>query len=197
MNRTSLTFALLLLLAVPSLHGCIAVAISGAAIATGSTVNDRRGFGTVVDDKRIQLSAYDALNKDKELALKNNVNIAVYNGVMLLFGEVRTEELRARAERLTAGFEGVRRTVNEIVVGPPQGFWARRADDAMAARAKAALADLTSLPGFDPTKIKVSAARGTVYLLGIVNREEEDAVVDIVRNVNGVLRVVKIFEYTQ
>ena len=45
---------------------------------------------TYFDDKRIYLGAYDTLNKDKELALKNSVIIVVYNGVILLVGEVRT-----------------------------------------------------------------------------------------------------------
>ena len=82
--------ALILLILLPLLGGCVA-AVTAGAIATGSSVHDRRGFGTVVDDKRIQLGAYDEINRDKELVLKNRVMIAVYNGVMLLMGEVRGE----------------------------------------------------------------------------------------------------------
>jgi len=61
--------ALILLILLPLLGGWVA-AVTAGAIATGSSVHDRRGFGTVVDDKRIQLGAYDEINRDKELVLK-------------------------------------------------------------------------------------------------------------------------------
>lgn len=195
MNRLStIRIACLLLVLGPLLAGCIA-AVAGGAIATGSSVHDRRGFGTVVDDKRIQLGAYDTVNRDKELVLENRVMIAVYNGVMLLMGEVRTPELKQRAEQTVAGFEGVRRIVNEIDVMEPEGFWTRRADNTITGRVKFALLDMVSMPGFDPTRIKVSTAHRVVYLQGVVTPEEETAVVDIARNVPGVERVVKVFEY--
>src|SRR5690606_9927838 len=140
------------LLVLPLLGGCVAVVATGA-VATGSSIHDRRGFGTVVDDKRIQLSAYDDLNEDKELVLENRVMISVYNGVMLLTGEVRRPELKQRAERIVTGFEGVRRLVNEIDIMPREGFWSGRNDNKISARVKLALTDITSLPGFDVTRV--------------------------------------------
>ena len=188
--------ALILLILLPLLGGCVA-AVTAGAIATGSSVHDRRGFGTVVDDKRIQLVAYDEINRDKELVLKNRVMIAVYNGVMLLMGEVRTPDLKQRAEQTVNGFEGVRRIVNEIDVMEPEGFWTRRNDNKITARVKLALADITSVPGFDATKVKVSTAHRTVYLMGLLSTEEVEIVTEIARNVPGVERVVKVFEYTE
>lgn len=190
-------FAWLLLLSiVPLLGGCFLAVAGGAAVA-GSAAHDRRGVGTWADDKRIYLSAYDALNKDKELALKNNVSIVVYNGTMLLVGEVRTPELKARAERLTSGFEGTRRVVNEIEVREPEGFWSRRRDNTITAHVKTALLDLTSLSSFDPTRVNVTTAHRVVYLMGKVTQEEADAVVGVARDVGGVERVVKVFEYVE
>lgn len=183
------------LILMPLLSGCFVAAVGSAAVMTGSSVNDRRGFGTVIDDKNIQLSAYHVLNRDKELVLQNRVMIAVYNGVMLLMGEVRTPELKQRAEQTVTGFGGVRRIVNEIDVMEPEGFWARRNDNQLTARVKLALTDAISTPGFDPTRVKVSTAHRTVYLLGIVTAEEDAIATELARNVNGVERVVKIFEY--
>ncbi|MCE5231923.1 MAG: BON domain-containing protein [Mizugakiibacter sp.] len=186
---------LLLALALVQLAGCAAVVVGGAAAGAGAA-RDRRGFGTVVSDRNLQLSAMSAINKDQELALKNDVSVVVFNGVMLLVGEVRTPELKARAVRLATGFEGTRKLVDEIEVMEPQGFWARRGDDALTARVKAALLNITSLSGFDPTRVNVTSAHGTVYLMGLVSRTEADAVVELVRNVAGVGKVVKVFEYT-
>jgi osmotically-inducible protein OsmY len=123
--------------------------------------------------------------------------IAVYNGVMLLMGEVRTPDLKQRAEQTVTGFEGVRRIVNEIDIMEPEGFWTRRNDNKITARVKLALTDITSVPGFDATKVKVSTAHRTVYLMGLLSTEEVEIVTEIARNVPGVERVVKVFEYTE
>jgi osmotically-inducible protein OsmY len=185
----------LVLLAAPLFGGCAAAVVGGAAVGAGAA-HDRRGAGTYIDDKRIYLGAYDALNKDKELALRNSVIIVVYDGVMLLVGEVRTEELKQRAERLVTGFEGTRKIVNELEVREPEGWWSRRADNVLTARVKTGLLDLTSLPGFDPTRINVTTAHRVVYLMGKVNHEEDEAVTQIARDTDGVEKVVKVFEYT-
>ncbi len=191
-----MTRALLaLLLIAPLLGGCAAAVVGGAAVGAGA-VHDRRDAGTYFEDKRIYLAAYDSLNKDKELALRNGVIIVVYNGVILLVGEVRTEALKQRAERLVSGFEGTRKVVNELEIREPEGWWSRRADNALTARVKTALLDLTSLPGFDPTRVNVTTAHRVVYLMGMVNREEDEAVTQIARDVDGVEKVVKVFEYT-
>jgi osmotically-inducible protein OsmY len=185
-----------LILALPLLGGCLAAVVGGAAVGAGAA-HDRRSAGTYFDDKRIFLSAYDSLNEDKELALKNNVIIVVYNGVMLLVGEVRTPELKQRAETRVSGFAGTRRLVNQLDVMEPEGFWSHRRDNAITAHVKTALLDLTSIEGFDPTRVNVTTAHRVAYLMGKVTTEEEEAVVEIARNVAGVERVVKVFEYVE
>jgi len=185
---------LLLLVVLPLLGGCFAAVVGGAAVGARAA-HDRRDFSSYVDDKRIYLGAYDTLNKDKELALKNRVVIVVYDGVMLLAGEVRTEELKQRAERLVTGFEGTRRIVNELVIDEQEGFWSRRRDNTITLHVKTALLDLTSLDGFDPTRVNVTTVHRTVYLMGKVTREEDEAVTGIARDVGGVEKVVKLFEY--
>ena len=186
---------LILAILLPLLGGCAAAVVGGAAMGAGAA-HDRRESTSYFDDKRLYLGAYDAMNKDKELALKNSVIIVVYNGVMLLVGEVRTPELRQRAERIVGGFEGTRKIVNEIEVREPEGWWGRRADNGITARVKTGFLDLTSIEGFDPLRVNVTTAHRTVYLMGMVTHEEDDAVTEIARNADGVEKVVKVFEYT-
>lgn len=174
------------------LSGCVAAVIGGTAAGVG---HDRRSWTTVISDRNIQTTAYDNFNKDKELALKNNVTIVVYNGVMLLAGEVRTAELKERAERRVSGYEGVRRLVNEIEVREPEGFLSRRRDNTISVHVKTALLDIVDMAGFDPTRVNVTTAHRTVYLMGLVSREEAERVADIARNVAGVEKVVRVFEY--
>jgi osmotically-inducible protein OsmY len=177
-----------------ALSGCVAVVAGGAA--AGAAVHDRRTTGNVIDDQNIELSAYDTLNRDKELALKNNVEIVVYNGVMLLIGQVRSAELRDRAERTVGGFQGVKRVVNQIEIGESPGFWSGTGDKVVTSRVKTGLLDIQDMPGFDPTRVNVTTENDVVYLMGLVSRAEAERVVQITRTTPGVERVVKVFEYT-
>jgi osmotically-inducible protein OsmY len=186
----------LLLALIPLLHGCIAAVVGGAA-AGAHAVHDRRAIGTVLSDRNIQLSAIDAINRHRELTRdRNNVKVVVYNGVMLLCGQVRSEPLKQLAQTAAEGFKGVIRLVNEIqVTDDPQGFWSRRADGTLTARVKAGLLDITSLEGFDPTRINVTTAHRVVYLMGLVRHAEADAATEVARNTRGVDKVVKLFDY--
>ncbi len=189
---------LAVLLLAPFLHGCIAVIAGGAAVGAG-VAHDRRGGDVVIDDKRTQLGILDAINRDKEIVHGNyRVKPVVYRGTVLLLGQVASEPLKQRAQAIAAGIEGAERVVNEVVVtDDPQGFWSRRTDNALSLRIKTALFDITSMPGFDTTRVNVTTSDHVVYLMGLVSHEEADAVTEIVRNVNGVARVVKLFDYRE
>jgi osmotically-inducible protein OsmY len=188
----------LLLAALPLLHGCLFVVAGGAAAVGAGVVHDRRDTSSVIGDRRIALGAGDAINRDKDFMHSDNyVKTIVYNGVVLLCGQVHSEELKQHAQSIVANLEGVKRVVNELeITDEPQGFWRRREDNAMTARVKTALLDITSLPGFDPTRVNVTTVHGTAFLMGMVSHEEADATVDVARNVGGIDKVVKVFEYT-
>ena len=197
MSKQKLYTTILVVALLPLLHGCIAV-VAGGAIVGAHAVHDRRAIGTVLSDRNIQLSAIDAINKHRELTRDdNNVKVTVYNGVMLLCGQVRSEQLKQLAHDAAADFDGVTRMVDEIeVTDTPQGFWRRRQDNTISGRVKAGLLDLTSIPGFDPTRVNITTAHGVVYLMGLVTHTEADAATDVARNTAGVDKVVKLFDYT-
>lgn len=191
----SYTKLLFLLLTLPLLHGCI-VAVAG--VAGASAIHDRRGTGTIVDDRKIQLTIYDKINQDKDLVRGNyRVKVVVFNGTVLLCGQASTPVLRQRAEDIAKASSDSVRIVNEIVVADePEGFWRRRQDNAMSIRVRTALLDITSMPGFDASRVNVTMCNGTAFLMGSVRHEEADATVQIVRDVDGVEKVVKVFEFT-
>ncbi|HZP65278.1 MAG TPA: BON domain-containing protein [Rudaea sp.] len=187
----------MLLALLPLLHGCVAVVVGGAAVGAG-VAHDRREASTVVDDRKLQLTVLDHINQNKDLVRGNyRIKVVAYDGVLLLCGQAASEELKSRAQSIAEAVEGSKRIVNEIeVVDEPEGFWRRREDNALSARVKAALLDITSMPGFDPTRINVTTSHQVVYLMGLVTHEEADAAVDVARDVGGVEKVVKVFEYT-
>jgi osmotically-inducible protein OsmY len=193
MPRTLLLAAIALLL----LPGCVAVLLGGAAVGA-DTAHDRRPAKVVISDRNIQLTAFDAINRHAGLVRDDNsIKIVVYDGVMLLAGQVRSAALKQLAHASVAGIAGVRRLVDEIeVTDEPQGFWRRRQDNPLTARVKTGLLDITSMPGFDPTRVNVTTSHHVVYLMGMVSQEEGKAVADVARDVAGVEKVVTLFEYT-
>ena len=160
-----------------------------------STFTDRRGFNRALNDRNVQLTAQRTLDNDPALSGKVRIGTAVYDGVLLLIGEAPSEDLRARAEADVTGFEGVRRVDNEIDVMPIPPFSQRAADAALTARVKAALLNITSLPGFDPGRVNISTAHGNVYLMGTARSDHElQRAAEIASIVPGVQRVVSFMQ---
>jgi osmotically-inducible protein OsmY len=187
---------LILLLAPLLLGGCAAVIVGGAAV-TAKTLHDRRPIGVVIDDQRIVARSYVRIRRHEQLGQQQHIRVISHNGIVLLIGEVQSEALRERAEQVISDVPDVRDIVNALAVQEPVGFRQRTRNVATTARVKTALLDLVGMPGFDPTRVNVSTARGIVYLQGLLSREEADAVVDIARNVAGVREVVTVFEYIE
>lgn len=179
----------------PLLAGCAAAVVGGAAAVGGLAAHDRRAMSTIVNDRNLQYSVEDALASDEMLASHNRIRVVVYNRVILLVGEVVSEQARARAGELASGFIGARRVVNQLEVMPQQGFWDQRADNALGARVKAGLVGITSLPKFDPSRVFITVAHDKVYLMGLVTHEEAEAAILHARNTPGATAVINLFEY--
>ncbi len=204
---------LLLLLALLPLSGCSVLLTSlvvGGAVVSGTvtvavgtvamgtavvSALDRRDLRTQVDDEKLTVALITALRNHKAIGKGqgNRVRPHVFNGVVLLIGEVTSESVRRTAGRVALHVKGVRKVVNELKVGPIEGLGARAADGVLAARAKAALTGI-KLKNFSPLRVKVIAWNHTLYLMGLATEEEQAAVVEKLRYLRGVKRIVKVFE---
>jgi osmotically-inducible protein OsmY len=176
-----------------TLQGCAALVVGGAA-TTAVVAHDRRTTGTVVEDQAIELKTYDLLAKDETIKQNSKVNVTSYNKVVLLTGQTSNEAARRKAEQLTNQVEQVRRVVNEIEIGSTASFGEHSRDVALTTEVKLKLTNV-DLPNFDPLRVKVVTERGSVFLMGLLTKEEAHAVTEVVRYISGVRRVVKVFEY--
>ncbi len=174
------------------LSGCGVLVVGGTATAAG-VVHDRRTAGTVVEDQAIELKAYEVL--DSQRLANAHVNVTSYNNNVLLSGEVPDESTREWVEERVAEVEKVRQIHNELAVAPPSSLGSRSNDAWITTKVKTSLVRISGLPGFDPTRVKVVTERGSVYLMGLVTQAEGDAAASVARQIAGVQRVVKLFEY--
>ena len=175
------------------LSGCAGVVVVGAT--TGAVIaHDRRAPTTLVDDQVIEFRIRSRLADEAALRKHANISITSYNNIVLLTGEVPTEEMRRRAEEVTRAVPKVRRVHNELTVSTVSAPSARLRDSLITAKAKTSLFKVKK-EGFDPTRIKVVTENRSIFLMGLVRVDEADAAVQQVSQVNGVTKVVKVFEY--
>ncbi len=186
--------ALLALLVATQLAACAAV-IVGGAVATGVAVHDRRSVGTVIDDNVLEVRVRNALFGDERFDQSVRVKVNVHNGWVLMAGEARTPELVERATELASEVDGVLRLFNELAPLERAGFSQASSDRLVSGRVTTSFTRIRDLPGFDPSRIKVTTTRGIVYLQGLVTEAEAEAAVEQARTVRGVERVVTMFEF--
>lgn len=181
------------LLAPLMLGGCAAPLVIGGAAATGAVVaNDRRTAGTMLDDERIELNILSEVARDQQLVDHTHINVTSYNGIVLLTGEAATPILSQRISAIAKRVLKVREVKNELRIGPLSDAPSRNRDTVLTSRVKSRLLSDARVDG---TAFKVVSEQGTVYLMGLVTRAEANAAVDVTRRTEGVLRIVKVFEY--
>jgi osmotically-inducible protein OsmY len=188
--RFVFTVAALVALAA-ALNGCVPVAIGVGVAATASVATDRRSTGTQVDDEVIEDKTSLSL-QEKFKGDTSHINITSYNGIVLLTGEVPSEQAKTDIEKIVRSNPKVRAIQDELVVGPVTDLGSRSNDTLITSKVKARFVDQNK---FQINHVKVVTERGVVYLMGIVTRQEGDAAAQIASTTEGVQRVVKVFEY--
>ena len=184
-----LLIAILALALVPILNGCVAAAIGGAAAGGYLVGEDRRNAATLKDDETIELKAS---NRISEKFPNAHVNSTSYNRLVLLSGEVPNDAAKAEVDRIVRGIEGVRGTFNELQVGPPTALSARANDSYITSKVKTRFLDGQR---FNPVHVKVVTESNTVYLMGLVKKQEANDATELARTTTGVQRVVRLFEF--
>ena len=178
-----------LALIITQLTGCAAAVVSGAVAGT-ALLHDRRTPGTIVDDQNLELKAQQALHK-MHLDSSSHISIISYNNNILLVGQTPSSTIKNNIESTIRDLEKVRRIYNEITIGEATAMNTRAQDSWITTRIKSNLVFNDALDG---TRVKVYTEDGVVYLMGIVNSDEEAHAVDVARHVDGVEKVVKLFE---
>ena len=173
------------------LEACAAAVVAGAG-TSAVIAHDRRTFGSVIDDQNIELKMRTYITQRQHLRDNTHVNFTSVNGVVLLSGEVQSEEQRNELLSATRAVAGVRRTVNQLNFAPLSSLGSRSRDTWITGKVKARLAGDRRV---DSTRIKVVTEAASVYLMGLVTQQEGADAADAARVVSGAKRIVKLFEY--
>jgi len=175
------------------LTGCIVAAVGAAAVVSVDVIHDRRTVGAYIDDAKIEVDVRQYIIRDKDLRRNTHTNVTSWNGIVLLTGEVLDQNQKSQIGSYAKSIGGVRQVVNELRIAGKTAVFSRANDSWLTSKVKTNLFTKTKL---DANRIKVVSEYGNVYLMGIVTQDEAQRATEIARNIGGVVRVVKVFEYT-
>ncbi|KTD72417.1 BON domain-containing protein [Legionella tucsonensis] len=180
--------SIVFLLVTALLTGCVAAVVTGAV---AGMVYDRRGIITMEADARLFHLIHKAIVTNRQFS-DSRVLVTSFNRVVLLVGQTPTASLRDLAEKIARTTPGVYRVYNEISVGYPIPLTERSKDSWITSQVRSRL---LAKKGLESGSIRIVTENKVVYLMGIVNDQQAALAVDAARRVNGVSKVVKIFQY--
>ena len=168
------------------LSSCVGEIWTGASL-----IYDRHNVYKKLDDYKLLASANQAIYQNRLLKRDDvSVELAVFNGDILLVGSVPTVELREEVNARVARIGGYRRLFNQLSILPKP---ANAIEDSWIT------GDIRSRmvadSDIDPSKFKVVTYNQIVYLMGDVVPNQAKLVIAIARQPRAVKRVVKLFKY--
>jgi len=178
-----------------------ALAVSSCTTILTETTGDsgiqedptERTAGAIVEDQSIETKILVNM-RSQEPAFKNSrLQVVSYNGVVLMVGQVPTEALKARATEIASQASAkIKRIHNELEVSSNTSFITRSNDAWIGTKARTVLITNDDVPS---SQVRVITENGSIYLMGLISQAEGDTAANLVRNISGVNRVVKVFEY--
>jgi osmotically-inducible protein OsmY len=179
-----------LLMTIITLHGCAKI----IEITTNEPIqisNNKRTLGTKINDNQLETIARVNINKASKDFANARVNIDSFNGILLLTGQVPSEELRQLAGSTVTQINTVRQVHNELTVGAPTRFPSHSKDAWISSKLKSKLI----LSSIQSRRIRIITEAQTIYLMGLVSRHEAERITETARTTHGAQQVVKVFEY--
>lgn len=152
-----------------------------------------RTAGAVVEDQSIETKVVVNM-KSQEPAFKgSNFSIVSHNGVVLIVGQTESEDLKTRATTIASQASSkIKRIHNEMEIIGKTSLLSRSNDAWIATKVRTLMLTNKEVPS---DQVRVIAENGSIYLMGIINQEQGDRAANLARNVSGVTKVVKVFEY--
>ena len=173
----------------------IGLLVAVMALAACSSYESRTA-GTVLNDQNLEYDVLRNISSNPAFGEHDHIKVEVHQGVVLLAGETTSEEKRLPATKLAEEPRLAERVVNVLQIGRRAGFGRKLDNTWLTTKVNSILIAKNPVGGSDTRRIKVVSSQNTVYLMGFVTREEGEKVAEVVRNIGGVEKVVKVFDYT-
>lgn len=152
-----------------------------------------RTAGARVEDQSIETKVVVNMKSQEPAFRQANFDVVSHNGVVLLVGQVESDELKNKASEIASQASAkIKRIHNELEVAGKTSMLSRSNDTWIATKVRTLMLTNNDVPS---GQVRVIAENGAIYLMGIVDQTSGDNAASLARNVSGVTKVVKVFEY--
>jgi|SaaInl5LU_22_DNA_1037371.scaffolds.fasta_scaffold09375_5 osmotically-inducible protein OsmY len=149
-------------------------------------------IGSNISDLKMDTFIGVNIKKADPALKKSHINVHVYDALVLLTGEVPTQQLKVLAGDTARAYTGVRQVHNELQVRGNSSIVARTNDSLISAQVAT---KMTFDSEIKSSTVEVTTEDGVVYLMGKVRRSDGDKAAAVASSTSGVRSVVKVFEY--
>lgn len=186
-NSMGINMQKLFILLLVVLTGCSPTSFISSSMATFSTGSQERGFGGYISDGEIR-TRLSLLLFRRDYEMYQQVDTHVYEGRVLLTGNVPTQKIKEDAVKLIWQIPGVKAVMDETVVAPMRTFAQYVKDKWITTRIDTAML-------FDQTiksrNYDVHTHNGVVYITGLAQSDAElQNILKTSQAIKGVVRVV-------
>ncbi len=150
-----------------------------------------RTMGEVIDDKNLRTRLLVNLRKYDERYADVNLDIQINAGIVLVVGQVPVQELIIKATELIKKDNQVKAIHNHLTAEPGLSTGLKANDKWLGIKTRSRM---FTTDYFRSSNIDIVVENGVVYLMGRVNEKTADKAVEIASEVNGVQKVVKVFQ---
>ncbi len=148
----------------------------------------------ILDDKTLKVKLFfwshsEALLKQGD----SHLNFLTFNRNVLVTGEVANTELwHYVARAIKQKFPQVKQVFNELQITRSSNVLSRAKDSAISVHIELLFQNQEV---FHPTHVQITTENRVVYLMGMVTQREGNKAAKVATKANGVMKVVKLFEY--
>ena len=174
------------------LQSCVAALVVGGVGASVYVAGDPRSIGRQIDDKSFVIKAKGLIRENDELWINSNVEVISYNNVILLVGQVKSSDIKKLATDIVEKAGEYKDFHNQIRLGSPISLSAKSQDKVLNSKLRA---KLIARADIDANKLKIIVENKEVFLLGLVDKKQAQIATKIASDLDGVRRVVRVFEY--
>ena len=175
-----------------SLQGCIPAAIAGGGAAAASSSQSPLPLGTQVEDMTIKSKCMGVLNRIPALNNNSNVEVVVFNRIVLLLGQVPSDDIKNQIANNISEIDRVRIVYNQLTVGTPTSFSQYAKDSWITTKVGSSF-----IGKINPMQFKIVTENGIVYLIALTNKEDGDIASQLASQVSGVKQVIEAYSYIQ
>ncbi|MFQ3206669.1 MAG: osmotically-inducible protein OsmY [Glaciecola sp.] len=171
--------------------GCALVTVGTVGAAATASATDRRTVGTQIDDKTTQSRVRSAINDIPLIKDNAAVTVDVYNGQVLLTGQAPMQAMIIEVAKGATAVQNVTKVHNQVRLGSPIPATSTMNDVWLASKIKTIMLADERIPLF---KLVLVVEDSEVFIMGLLTKAEAAAAVDAARNVDGVLKVIRVME---